>query len=37
MSISIHVPRTGHDAPLRRPFRYCKTFQSTCPVRGTTF
>ena len=34
--ISIHVPRTGHDAVWGKhglpPFE----FQSTCPVRGTT-
>ena len=35
-SISIHVPREGHDCrcSISRLFRW--TFLSTCPVRGTT-
>ena len=35
--ISIHVPRTGHDDCMRFSVSRASLFQSTCPVRGTTF
>ena len=35
-AISIHVPREGHDAATKTPHIQFKTFQSTCPARGTT-
>ena len=34
--ISIHVPRTGHDQTGAYLLGDTLTFQSTCPVRGTT-
>ena len=34
--ISIHVPRTGHDIGKKWTESFLGTFQSTCPVRGTT-
>ena len=35
-SISIHVPRTGHDEERDIDVITEEIFQSTCPVRGTT-
>ena len=34
--ISIHVPREGHDGAAGSGTRTAKSFQSTCPARGTT-
>ena len=34
--ISIHVPREGHDIPGSPMYFLLRTFQSTCPARGTT-
>ena len=34
--ISIHVPREGHDSTLIPMPRATRSFQSTCPARGTT-
>ena len=34
--ISIHVPLAGHDTPLRCDINFRGSFQSTCPLRGTT-
>ena len=34
--ISIHVPREGHDPGASLPLPAARTFQSTCPARGTT-
>ena len=36
MSISTHVPRTGHDVTADGLHVYAAKFQPTCPVRGTT-
>ena len=36
LAISIHVPREGHDSALLRALRSSRSFQSTCPARGTT-
>ena len=36
MSISIHVPREGHDADCGSIISARQQFQSTCPARGTT-
>ena len=36
LSISIHVPREGHDRHILQMSRRRTTFQSTCPARGTT-
>ena len=35
-SISIHVPREGHDLVAKNTLSRCRRFQSTCPARGTT-
>ena len=35
-AISIHVPREGHDCIPTSTVRATKSFQSTCPARGTT-
>ena len=35
-SISIHVPREGHDKPNMKRKSTTMRFQSTCPARGTT-
>ena len=37
VSISIHVPREGHDHPVSPSAQPVSAFQSTCPARGTTF
>ena len=37
VSISIHVPREGHDHPVSPSAQPISAFQSTCPARGTTF
>ena len=36
LSISIHVPREGHDTRYSRGNMFWAIFLSTCPVRGTT-
>ena len=36
VSISIHVPREGHDHPVSPSAQPISAFQSTCPARGTT-
>ena len=36
-TISIHVPREGHDNDKAGCVRSASQFQSTCPARGTTF
>ena len=36
IKISIHVPREGHDTRITIFTSGKKTFQSTCPARGTT-
>ena len=36
-TISIHVPREGHDYLISKPAAARKIFQSTCPARGTTW
>ncbi len=36
MSISIHVPREGHDLTAEAKAIREEEFLSTCPVRGTT-
>ena len=35
-TISIHVPREGHDAVVDKQLKTADGFQSTCPARGTT-
>ena len=37
LGISIHVPREGDDPDTAPPIVWVVAFQSTSPVRGTTF